>query len=167
MAELRYCPGSQSLFSDPIYACYDGSHASIARVQQSLTVTFWVICEAQAADLLGVNWRRSLFVQITKVQGIKCFVSGEMRLPDSKVVLASVVAQMANTQPLLAAALQKWCSSPAQPRWNGNMHMATPMMEDSAFWVDISAYQADFLFLESGGFFELSLQNCSSLKSLA
>ncbi len=46
-------------------------------------------------------------MQITKVQGIKCFVTGTLRTPDSKTVLASVDAVMANAQPILAAAFQK------------------------------------------------------------
>ena len=46
-------------------------------------------------------------MQITKVQGIKCWVTGTLKTADSKTLLASVDAQLVNSQPLLAASIQK------------------------------------------------------------
>ena len=42
-------------------------------------------------------------MQIMSISGMRCWVSGMIRLPDSEIVLATCEAQLADLQPILAA----------------------------------------------------------------
>lgn len=46
------------------------------------------------------------FVQVKKIQGLKCWVTGTITLPGSSTILASCEAQLANMAPILKAQLE-------------------------------------------------------------
>ena len=52
---------------------------------------------------IRVQAYRLMSLQITSISGLRCWVHGSVRVPDSDVILAVCEAQLADLQPILSA----------------------------------------------------------------